>query len=432
MALGSTRSQGSGVASVLRLPSFMAFAVAQTVSLFGDKLDQIALIGLISLVAHASPIGLSKLAFFTTLPVLIFGPVSGVFVDRWDRKRTMVICDSCRTVLVLLIPVVYWTQAGMYGVFGIVFLVFLFGLFFNSSRMSIIPNLVPHESLLAANTVSKALGMIATVVGFWWGGYIVDWKGWSRYGLQGWEAGFYLDSITYLISAIVLASITLRVAQVVRAPRHESPGSGFAKFTAAFRRLFTDLSEAFRLIVNDRLILLVMGSVILLCVVAGSVFVLAVYIISVEMGKGTAGVGTTAAVLGVGMGLGSLTIHVLATRVRKEMVILFSFTLIGALMLLFSFVQSFMIGCFLTALAGMALVSIMISQDTLLHEVVPEEVRGRVFSAREWTLSAIFMVSSALAGLGAKLFSTRSTLAGVGVVVIVVSLWGQTLQRRHR
>ena len=100
-------------------------------------------------------------------------------------------------------------------------------------------------------------------------------------------------------------------------------------------------------------------------------------------------------------------------------------------MLLFSFVQSFLIGCFLTALAGMALVSIMISQDTLLHEVVPEEVRGRVFSAREWTLSAIFMVSTALAGLGAKLFSTRSTLAGVGVVVVVVSLWGQTLQRRR-
>ncbi|MCR4338073.1 MAG: MFS transporter, partial [Candidatus Omnitrophica bacterium] len=87
--------------------SFIRVWLAQLISQFGDRLHQMALIGLIAERSPGSVLGLAKILAFTIIPVFVVGPIAGVFVDRWDKRRTLVVCDIIRGSLVLMIPMIF-------------------------------------------------------------------------------------------------------------------------------------------------------------------------------------------------------------------------------------------------------------------------------------------------------------------------------------
>src|SRR5450432_1043987 len=85
----------------LAIPSFRKLWLAQLVSVFGDFLALYAVISGMSFRMHASPRAITLVTVSFLLPMAFIGPVAGVFVDRWNPKRTMVISDLARAVLVL-------------------------------------------------------------------------------------------------------------------------------------------------------------------------------------------------------------------------------------------------------------------------------------------------------------------------------------------
>ncbi|MBM3314768.1 MFS transporter, partial [candidate division WOR-3 bacterium] len=187
---------------VLRIPEFVVFTVSQAVSLFGDKLDYMALLAMIGARFLQLPEGveqnaaqaISFLSVVAALPTVLVGPLAGILVDRWDRRRVMVVCDSGRTLLVLAIPLLALATRSMLLVYVVSFCVFLLGLFFNTARISIIPNLVGTDKVLGANSLMNLVGRVATLLGVFVGGLIVEWSGWSRLGIvapgREWMAGF--------------------------------------------------------------------------------------------------------------------------------------------------------------------------------------------------------------------------------------------------
>jgi MFS family permease len=417
----------TGFSSVFQNRDFCIFCASQTVSQFGDKLDHRALIALLGVLAGGSPSALAQLAFFFTLPVLLFGPISGALVDRWDRKKVMVSCDLFRGGLVALVPLAVFLTHSLWSVYSIVFLVFLFGLFFNNAKMSIIPNLVEKEKLLAANSVNTLIGRVATVLAFFLGDLIVYWRGWGRLKLSGWQASFYLDGVTFFFSALAIGLISVAVARSSAFRSVQMPRGAFLR---AFYRTFRDIREGIELILAKREITFVMTSVIVLTFLGGSVYVLAVPIVQSELHVGAFSVGTLGAILAVGMVIGSFVFGSIGHRLRKSTVITVGFAFIGVLMVVFSTLRDFAITSVTIAVAGVALAPIMISQDTLLHEVVPEEIRGRVFGTREWTLNGLFMASAALMGVLARFTSARATLRGAGALVLLLGLVGIVARRK--
>lgn len=407
--------------SVLRNRNFCIFCISQTVSQFGDKLDHIALIAVLGVLAADSPSALAQLAFFFTLPVLLFGPISGVLVDRWHRKKVMVASDFMRGFLVALVPLAVILTQSLWSVYLIVFLVFLLGLFFNNAKMSIIPNLVEKDQLLAANSANTLIGRVATVMAFLLGDLIVYWKGWEVLRMTGWQASFYIDGMTFFFSAVALAMITAVVVRPAEVAQRQMPGGALLRM---FYRTFHDIREGIRLILKSKEITFVMASVIVLTFVGGSVYVLAVPIIKNELQVGAFSVGTLGAILAVGMVIGSFLFGNLGHRLRKSTVIIVGFSFIGLLMVLFSALRSFLTTSLTIGIAGAVLAPIMISQDTLLHEVAPEEIRGRIFGTREWTLNGLFMVSAVVMGTIARFTSARGTLRGVGAIIILLGVIG--------
>ena len=161
-----------------------------------------ALVALVYKRAPGSTVEMAKLIFFIIIPVFIIGPIAGVYVDRWDRKRIMIICDILRGILVLFIPACLLFFKNFIAVYVIVFLIFAITRFFFLSKMAIIPDLVPKDMLLIANTLSDTTKLIATFIGIGLAGVLVE-----RIGAVN---GFYINSITYFVSALFLSNMVVK------------------------------------------------------------------------------------------------------------------------------------------------------------------------------------------------------------------------------
>lgn len=435
------------VFSVLKVRSFMIFALSQAVSLFGDKLNYMALLAMIAYFSQKlnweSARAISFLSVVITLPTIIFGPFAGILIDRWDKRKVLLICDFSRAILVALIPIIILKTQSLFIVYSIAFLVFLFGLFFNTSRLSIIPNLVAQSRLLAANSLLNFLGRIATFLGIFLGGIVVDLRIWRRLGIPySWSAGFYLDSLTYWVSvlAIILIYSRLRLKRKPSLPTNNEEkreGTLCALIQNKLLAMKEDLREAVYVIIHSSRVLSVFGSILLMVILGGAVFVLFIPIIQstrqeLGLGLGTRGVGFIGAVGALGLMISSLGYGIIGHRIRKERVIYSGFIILGFFSALLGLLKSFLLVIPIAFLAGLILSPVLIAQDTLLHETVPEEVRGRVFSTREWFLHLSFALSAFITGQLTIFIPKRELLFGFGVLILLLSLFGFFLISKNR
>lgn len=425
--------------SVLKIRNFMIFGISQSVSLFGDKLDYMALLAMIAFFADKlgwqSARAISYLSVIITLPTILFGPLAGVLVDRWNRLKVLIFCDSCRTVLVAFIPFIIINTANLYLVYLISFTIFLFGLFFNTARLSIIPNLVAKRRLLAANSFMNFVGRISTFLGMFFGGIIVDWQIWHKIGLHySWSAGFYIDSLSYCVSVLGLVIIAAKtkvfrvnLEQIPEQPQLPSRSPVFSAAQAQEKKMIDELRLAFQYIRKTPQVLFVFASIILMVIIGASAFVLLVPIIQsptskMGFGVGTKGVGFVAAVGAIGLVISSMSYGIIGHRVSKRITILISFIVLGVIASLIPLFNSFYAVLPLAFVAGLFLSPVFIAQDTILHEIVPEAIRGRIFSTREWLLNLSFGVTCLIVGELTNFFSKQHLLYVAGILVIIISV----------
>ena len=108
---------------VLKNRDFFLLWLGQIISQFGERLSQMALIGLVYMKAPGSTMQLAKVLSFTILPIFLIGPVAGVYVDRWDRRRTMFVSDFLRAALVFLIVLAIALKWPMITIYILIFLI---------------------------------------------------------------------------------------------------------------------------------------------------------------------------------------------------------------------------------------------------------------------------------------------------------------------
>ncbi|MCX5712992.1 MAG: MFS transporter, partial [Candidatus Omnitrophica bacterium] len=186
----------SKFSDVLKSRNFFFLWLGQIISQIGDRLDQMALIAFVYSRSPGSAYEIAKILSFTIIPVFLIGPIAGAYVDRWDRRKTLFVCDFLRAALVLAIPAFLFYSKNLTWIYLIIFVVFSIGMFFVPAKLSIVPELVENKDLLIANTLVNTTGMIAAVLGFGVSGVIVEWLG-AR-------SGFYLDSLSFLISGTLI------------------------------------------------------------------------------------------------------------------------------------------------------------------------------------------------------------------------------------
>lgn len=395
--------QGS-LLRVLKNRNFLALWIGQIISQFGDRLAQMALIGLylkqtagISL-SHSVPV-MRNLFFFSTLPILLFSPLAGVYVDRWSRKKTLIATDLLRAGLILLIPLLAGYTDGMWSIYGVIFLVFSVTCFFSPAKSAIIPNLVKKRELLAANSLSNITRLIAMIGGVTAGGIIVAWT--------GTKMSFYLDSVSFLLSGLAILAIRIKEDP----PPEESKGG--------IGRVAKELVAGLNFIRKKKRVKFVATSLFILMGASGIGYLLVTVFVTKALNLGTIGLSVLATFLGIGMLAGSLIYGHFGEQIEREKVIVGGILVCGVCAVLLGGSKSLFLLSLGVSIIGFIASPIMIAAYTLTQELTPDRIRGRVFSALEVIINSSFLFFIWVAGvLGAWLpIQSIFYLTGVGLLV---------------
>jgi MFS family permease len=420
--LRAAASRPASLVSVMASPRFALLAAAQTVTQFGGKLQAMALIALVGARAQVATSGLelAKLAIVFTLPMIVLGPIAGALVDRWNKVRTLIVCDAVRAVIVALMPAAYAVTHGLWTVYVLAGLAFLLGVFQQSAKLALIPELVAPQELLPANAFLTLIGRVATMFGIVGGGLILTASLWERLGWPSYAAGFYIDAASFAFSAVMMLLIGLRMVR-------ERPHSLAQPARLTSMHPIRALRDAHHVIRSDRQLRFAFWTVALLGVVASAGYVLLVVSVQTVLGQGTRGVGLLGGMTAVGMIIGSLAIGTVGTRFDKGSMILVSSMILGVAMALGALTYSFVALLPIALLGGTLLAPIMVSQDTLLHEAAPAYTRAMIFSTRELVLGGVFVVTAWAVGGGVALAARagwnepyRAALAVCGMLLALV------------
>lgn len=411
---------------VLRNKNFLFLWVGQLISNFGDRLTQMALVALIYQRNPSSEIALAKLISFTIIPVFVIGPIAGVWVDRFNRKNVMVISDISRGVLILFIPFLIAAKQ-IIPIYFIIFLLFSISRFFIPSKMAIIPELVPKDKLLVANTLQDATHTIGNVIGLVAAGFIVNIR---HVGAIG---GFYIDSATFFASALLIWMIAEK--ELVKGVKDDLLATGAAIRESFRKSILSEIRDGLKIIASYRNMRFIMCVFFLLMAGIGAVSTVIIVFIQNAFGTSTRDLGFLGMFLVGGLFMGTILYGKFGQKISKRKAIVSSFITNGLFVILFAFLVDrypniFLAGA-LSGLIGITISPIMIATNTLTQETIPEEVRGRVFSSLEAVIHLAFLVFMFLAAYAAKYIDRSWILIAAGAVFSVCGIAGIILEAKN-
>ena len=399
---------------VLTNKNFLFLWLGQVISNFGDRLNQMALVALVYQRNPGSEIALAKLISFTIIPVFVIGPIAGAWVDRLNRRNTMMISDILRGVLVLSIPL-FIKANQILLVYLAIFLTFSISRFFIPSKMALIPELVPKDKLLVANTLNDTTHMIGNVVGLVVAGVIVN------VAFIGAIGGFYIDSATFFISATLIAMIAKR-----RSAGHVKEDlvvTGRAFENSLRRTIFSEIKEGLSYLIKYSDMRFVVYVFFLLMAGIGAISCVIIVFIQNAFGTSTRDLGFLGMFLVGGLFSGAILYGKFCQKIPKRKAIHLSFTASGIAMILFTLVvnryPNLLLGGMLVGLLGLTISPIMVTTNTLAHETMPEEVRGRIFSSLEAVIHLAFLVFMFVAAYAAKYIDRFWIIIAVGLVYFI-------------
>ncbi len=390
---------------VLKNRNFFLLWSGQIISQLGDRLDQMALIAFIYQRAPGSTLQIAKILSFTIIPVFLIGPLAGVYVDRWDRRRTMYICDFLRSILVFTIPFFLFYTKSLAPVYLIIFIIFSIGRFFVPAKLSIIPDLVDKKDLLIANSLVNTTGMIAAILGFGISGVLVQWLGAKK--------GFYLDSLSFLISAIFIFLISKRFVVAMNFKR-----VGQEIIEVIRKSVFQEIKEGVSYFIRKKEIRFTAGVIFALWSALGAVYVVVIVFVQKALHSATKDLGLLVMFLGIGLFLGSLVYGKFGQRISHYKVIFVSLVLSGIMLNIFALgiynYPNFILAAFLSLCLGLIIAPIMIASNTIIHNVSDNDMLGKIFSSFEIVMHLGFLLFMFVSSMLAERFPPLLILVIVG------------------
>ncbi len=396
-------------ARLARDPRFSALWIAQLISLFGDRLHQVALAVLVlGVTGSALQVGLVFLA--ATLPNLVVGPIAGTFVDRWDQKRVMVLSDVLRAALAIALP--FAADANIYLVYPIVFSMTVVSVFFRPARAAVLPRIVRHEDLMPANAAMWTGETIADIAGYPIAGLFVAFVG-SALGVA-----FWLDAGSYVVSAILIGSLT--IPPVVR---RAGPAVG-----NALRAFFAEMRDGWRFLrrepalISNTLISAVaqlsIGAVIALTVVYARDVLDGRYI---PYPQSYAAIDTA---IGVGNLVGGFVIGAIGNRWRKGPLVILGYVVVGGATVFLGMTGNVLAALACAGIIGVANMMFIIPTQTLFAERTPEDLMGRVVGIRFSIVFGSLTGAMAVSGVIAESVGVGIVFIAFGAVTAIAGLAG--------
>ena len=181
-------------------PDFARLWLAQVVSLLGDWFNTIVLSALVAEYSGGSGRAVSLFLLARFIPPLLVGPFAGVLVDRFDRKKLLILSDVCRAVVVLLFLLARGPE-WLWLIYVLTIVQFSLSAVFEPGRNAIMPSLLRRDDLVQANTLSSVTWSVMLAIGAIVGGIVAL--------VFGTQIALVIDAATFILSALLVTQIRL-------------------------------------------------------------------------------------------------------------------------------------------------------------------------------------------------------------------------------
>jgi MFS family permease len=401
--------------ATLRHRNFALLWVGGLISLIGDR----ALMTALPFYVYqqtGSTLGTAALYFAFYLPPVLLGSVAGVFVDRWDRRRLMVVTNLIQGVVMLFLLLVR-SNDWLWLIYVVFFVETTVSTFFQPAESALLPQLVDERHLVSANALNALNNNIARLAGPPIGGLLLGFFGLSSIAI--------VDSASFLIAAVLIALITMPS----QPSRGEAPVAEEA--ASAWTSVWREWKAGLALVQRDRVIGMLFA-IAGITSLGGVMFdpLIAPWVRSVLHGSAVE-LGWLSTAGAIGGLLGGLLLGRFGRTLKPGPLFGFSCVVAGFMLLVMYNLTSLPVILALALLKSVPLVGSGVGLDTLFQTGVPDRYRGRVYGAVFTTNSLLGLVSLSLAGFLGETVGIVPMLSLASGITIFAGFLALTLLPKH-
>lgn len=351
-----------------------------------------------------SPFLVGIAAGMRSIPFLVIGPMAGVFADRVDRRKIVLVTQSVMALVVLAFAgaVQLGVVVGALGVIYALAFSFITGVLHSliqPVRQAMVANTVPREDLWNAVALNSIAGNVARVVGPGLGGVLIAWLGPAL--------NFFLEGILYILMVLVMIPIALPYREAITARRAS---------------MLANLKQGFAYVISEQVVLRLLLVACISDILLAPVIHLMPVIATEVLGQGSEVYGFLVLATGVGGIISTISFASLGGVFRRGSVGLLSLMLLSCSAILLGL--STWVWVSLIAMFGFGFfrLAFKINNNTLVQTTIPDALRGRVMSIYHLD-HGITPLASMTLGLIAEFWPANFVVALVGMVSLALTIY---------
>lgn len=387
--------------AIFKKRDFSLMWLAQLISTIGESLtDLAAAIIIFRITESAFAVGLVLMV--TAIPTLVFGLFAGVFVDRFNKKRILLLANLLRGFIVLGIPLAYTLlseDAFVVALYALVFISASVRQFFDPAWEAVLPEIATEEELTQANSFLAVSSFGSTAVGFAAAGFLAS--------TGDYMLPFYIDAVTYFVAFALLLPIHVRKGGPAEATsvgvvvENLRSGAQYLWRTPILRSIF------------------LVGAPVFLSFGLWNVLLLPM---SIRVLNGTEfEYGLQEGLTSVGFVVGSFLMARYGDRLPEGTWLVAGTVLMGVFGVLYGLSPNIQVAILWVTVTGFLNAPQSIARRLLLQRHIPRDMRGRVFSAMFVSRDVLFLIGMAGAGL-ADIFPVRDLLVISSVILVAAGV----------
>ncbi|KGG80474.1 hypothetical protein Y919_05900 [Caloranaerobacter azorensis H53214] len=399
---------------------FMLLVIGRIVSNIGNSLHNAAVAWYIMSLVGEKSAGtfMGIFGMCSLIPFIIFGPISGVFVDKIDRKKIIVGTDFIRGGLILLLAILaYLDVLNLWILFIITAISAFFATFFNPAVSATIPNIVEEKDLNRANSLDGMSLQLSWIVGVAISGFLYYWIG--ILGI------FILNGVSFIISGVSETFINIPPIKTNKDDANKNEWSFWKEF-----------KEGIIFLKGQKAIVILLGFAIIINFLFNPLF----QIVFPKTVKFTLNLtarenGILGSVFPVGAIIGMFILSILPSREKYYMFMINGIIANGLIIILFgvpliflkfSLISSFgvyIIFLFLILILGVVNALVNVPLNTTFQKIVPDEFRGRFFGIVNTLSQGIVPLGLAVIGYISDKLATSTIFMFSGAIILLLGIF---------
>jgi len=389
--------------------NFALLAIGQAISNMGDFVYTTTLLVWVFSLTHSAA-AISGVLIAQYAPVFLLGPVAGVFVDRWNRRSTMIVSDLIRAVATL-VPFMVPEALRLPTIYTSVFLLSTFSRFFMPARSGVLQVIVPEELQPQAASITQATFALSFIIG----PAIAS----PLYFAVGPLVASLINAASFLVSAVCL-----RLIRASKEALHPYSVAKPEERQGGIRPVIRELLVGFRFVGTTRVLLMVTCLALIAMLGAGALNALDIIFVTRNLHASASLYGPLTAVGGLGALIGAIGAGFVARKIAPKYILTGSVFILGVGIIIYSFQTWIIMAMIINFLICIPQGGIDVGFGPLLLNATPQAMMGRVQSVIETAMFGTSLISVGLAGYFGQFIPVPIIFAIGGSLIALAGIFG--------